>query len=267
MNENASDENTVTGKAMGNIMSIAASAAVLVGSAYAGTALLGKSVKGAKKVATKAKDIVSRKGASEEMNALGTRTRKIMKEEGVSGSKATRMAKKQIKQEAHAKKLEQLAEYDQQAATESTREAVEKNAKNPSVTMKKGSGKTIHTDKKPVDVTNNDLMEQMMSADDVKGYEEYLNNDIKQRKNREAVIESVDRRRQASPTMPGGRKGRKVVRGRGQNISDITNDLNGGSRTITDYTKVPKIDTGYNSEQIIRNAEKRNVNPNRRRRR
>ena len=63
MNENASDENTVTGKAMGNIMSIAASAAVLVGSAYAGTALLGKGVKGAKKVDTKAKDIVSRKGA------------------------------------------------------------------------------------------------------------------------------------------------------------------------------------------------------------
>ena len=48
MNENASDENTVTGKAMGNLMGIAASAAVLVGSAYAGTALLGKAVKGVK---------------------------------------------------------------------------------------------------------------------------------------------------------------------------------------------------------------------------
>lgn len=184
MNENASDENTVTGKAMGNIMGVAASAAVLVGSAYAGTALLGKGVKGAKAVAGKAKNIATRKGASEEMSELGTKARKIMNEEGVSGSKATRMAKKEMKNEAHAKKLKDLAEYDEAPKIEQMREGIKNNSKKPSVTMKNGSGKTIHTDgKKIVDVTSEDLMSKM-SLEDVKGYEEFLRNDNKQNINK-----------------------------------------------------------------------------------
>lgn len=60
MNENATDENTPTGKAMGNIAMIGLSAAVLIGGGAYGVHQLGKAVKGAENMAKGAKTAVAK---------------------------------------------------------------------------------------------------------------------------------------------------------------------------------------------------------------
>ena len=193
MNENASDENTVTGKAMGNIMGIAASAAVLVGSAYAGTALLGKGVKGAKAVASKAKQVASRKGASEEFTEFGTKVRNTMKENpGMSGAKATKVTKKNEKIVADRKLKNQLDEYDFGNNAKSYKESKEfKDAVN------KHKSDVANQQKKQADVLNKDLFGETMKngqgniQDQIKGYEEFMTNDVTERKTQEAVSGAV----------------------------------------------------------------------------
>lgn len=187
MNENANDENTITGKAMGNIMGMAASAAVLVGSAYAGSALVGKGVKNANKIANKAKNVVTRKGATEEMSELGVKAREIMKKENISGSKATRIAKKEMKSEAQAKIKRDLDEYD------FAKKAKEyKNSDSYKNSVKRNEQNIATKQKQQADVLNKDLFGEELNnksnmQDQINEYEKYMKNDTAERKTKDVV--------------------------------------------------------------------------------